>query len=133
MKTYYVRNTKDMGRGIFADRDFKAGEIICYCELLVLDKDDSSMINDTSLENYTFRFNEMSDCLVLGDGSIFNHNDDENTTYELIKITDALGSRHLMKFTTKKPILQDEQMFINYSADEAVSITPYMAASSLVG
>lgn len=131
MKTYYVRDTASMGRGVFADRDFKAGELICYCELLVLNSTDTELFEETDLRYYTFRYNDTQDCLVLGDGELFNHNDRENVAYELVTIPDAIRPRTLMKFTTTKPILQDEQMFINYSADIPVDTTQYQI--NLVG
>ena len=125
MKTYYVRDTTDMGRGVFADRDFKAGELICYCELLVFSATDKELFEETDLKYYTFRFNDTQDCLVLGDGELFNHSDRENVSYELVTIPDAIKPRTLMKFTTTRPILQDEQMFINYSADIQVDTKQY--------
>lgn len=125
MKTYYVRLTKDMGRGVFADRDFKVGEVITHCELLVLSPEDTVKVNQTNLEFYTFKYSPTQDCLVLGDGEIFNHADSPNVSYEIVTITDSVGTRSLMKFTTLKPILQDEQMFIDYGADVSVDATKY--------
>lgn len=129
---YYVRLTRDMGRGVFANQDIKTGEVITNCELLVLDKADTILVDDTSLKFYTFKFNDTQDCLVLGDGEIFNHNNKPNVSYQLITITDSIGTRKLMQFKALRPILQDEQMFIDYAADvPATKVDEYR--TSLVG
>lgn len=115
---YYVRMTKDKGRGVFANQDIKTGDVITNCELIVLDKADTILVEDTSLKYYTFKYNSTQDCLVLGDGEIFNHSNKPNVSYNLITITDSLGSRKIMQFKALRPILQDEQMYIDYAADE---------------
>lgn len=124
--TYYVKLTPDMGRGVFANRDIKAGELICYCELLVLSEHDTRVLEKlTDLKYYTFKYNERQDCLVLGDGEIFNHADEENVSYNLKTIVDSFGSRTLMEFRATKDCPKDTQLFINYSRDMEVNVDNY--------
>lgn len=123
---YYVKLTPDMGRGVFANRDIKAGELICYCELLVLSEQDTRVLEKlTDLKYYTFKYNEKQDCLVLGDGEIFNHADEENVSYNLKTIVDSFGSRTLMEFRATKDCSKDTQLFINYSRDMEVNVDNY--------
>lgn len=132
MFKYYVKLTQDMGRGVFANSDIKAGETICYCELLVLSKKDTQTLeNLTDLKYYTFKYNETQDCLVLGDGEIFNHADDENVSYNLKTIVDSMGTRTLMEFKAIKDCKKDEQLFINYNRDVEVNTDSYVI--NLVG
>lgn len=112
---YSVQMVKGMGRSIIAERDIKRGEVITNCELLVLSPEDTIKVNETDLQWYTFTFNKdtKQDCLVMGDGEIFNHSDDANTLYGLI---DWEG-RKLMRFQAARDIKKGEQLFIDYNAD----------------
>jgi hypothetical protein len=115
MAIYSVQMVEGMGRGIIAERDIKLGEIITNCELLVLGASDTSSVNQTELQWYTFTFDAANkqDCLVLGDGEIFNHDDSANVLYGLID----WDGRKLMRFQAARDIKKGEQLFINYGAD----------------
>lgn len=116
---YYVLNTAQYGRAVFAQTDLNANEVVMYCEILVLNSADTFLVNLTDLKHYTFvyrrgEYSHMNqDCLVLGDGEIFNHDDNANVSYELIN----LNGRDMMRFVTTKPVKRDEQLFIDYNAD----------------
>lgn len=112
---YSVRMIDGMGRGIIAERNIALGEVITNCELLVLNKPDTSLINQTELQWYTFVFDKANkqDCLVLGDGEIFNHDDNANVLYGLIDF----DGRKLMRFQAARDIKKGEQLFIDYRAD----------------
>lgn len=112
---YSVQMVEGMGRGIIAERDIKRGEIITNCELLVLSPEDTVKVNETDLKWYTFTFNAETrqDCLVMGDGEIFNHDDDANTLYGLID----WNGRKLMRFQASRDIKKGEQLFIDYNSD----------------
>lgn len=114
-ETYSVQLIKGMGRSIIAERDIKRGEVITNCELLVLSPEDTIKVNETDLQWYTFTFNKdtKQDCLVMGDGEIFNHSDDANTLYGLID----WNGRKLMRFQAARDIKKGEQLFIDYNAD----------------
>jgi SET domain-containing protein len=127
---YSVQMVEGMGRGVIAERDIKLGEIITNCELLVLNRRDTRMVNETSLEYYTFVYDrdESLDCLVLGDGEIFNHSDEANTLYGLIDF----DGRKLMRFQAARDIKKGEQLFIDYNADTAINSGDYISAKSLI-
>jgi SET domain-containing protein len=113
---YSVQMIEGMGRGIIAERDIQKGEQITNCELLVLDAKDTELVNKTDLQWYTFVFDKANkkDCLVLGDGEIFNHADEANVLYGLID----WDGRKLMRFQAARDIKKGEQLFIDYRADE---------------
>jgi len=127
---YSVQMIEGMGRGVIAERDIKLGEIITNCELLVLNRKDTCKVNETCLEYYTFVYNkeECLDCLVLGDGEIFNHDDNANTLYGLIDF----DGRKLMRFQAARDIKKGEQLFINYAADTQVNVEDYLNNGSLL-
>jgi hypothetical protein len=112
---YSVQMVENMGRAIIAEKDIKRGEIITHCELLVLSPVDTIKVNETDLQWYTFTFNKETnqDCLVMGDGEIFNHDDDANTLYGLID----WNGRKLMRFQASRDVNKGEQLFIDYNAD----------------
>ncbi len=120
---YYVMNTEQYGRAVFAQRALLIGEVVMYCEVLPLSEKDTPVVNSTDLQWYTFTFNDKQDCLVLGDGEIFNHGPtnnsnvveayDANTSYDLIH----LNSRPMMVFRMTANVKKDQQLFIDYNAD----------------
>jgi SET domain-containing protein len=96
----------------------------------VLSKPDTCLVNQTELQYYTFVFDATNslDCIVLGDGEIFNHDDDANTLYGLID----WNGRKLMRFQAARDIKKGEQLFINYAADSLVNVEDYLNNGSLV-
>lgn len=112
---YSVQLVEGMGRAIIAEKDIKLGDIITNCELLVFSPEDTIQVNKTDLQYYTFTFNKdlKQDCLVLGDGEIFNHDDNANVLYGLID----WNGRKLMRFQASRDIKRGEQLFIDYRAD----------------
>ncbi len=122
-----VDEVGNMGRCVFASRDIPKGICITKCELLVLPEFDSLLVNDTVLKHYTFKYNERQDCIVLGDGSIFNHSDTPNVEYVL----QQWGERKVMIFIALRDIKADEQLFTNYSQDTSVNIEGYIKQASL--
>ena len=126
---YSVQMVEGMGRGVIAERDINRGEIITNCELLLLDIVDSQKVNETDLKYYTFVYDTVGrDCLVLGDGEIFNHDDNANTLYGLI----PWNGRKLMRFQAARDIKKGEQLFIDYNADTKVNSRDYINAKSLI-
>lgn len=113
---YSVQMIEGMGRGVIAERDIKLGEVITNCEILVLSPEDTLKVNETDLKWYTFIFNKETkqDCLVMGDGEIFNHDDNANVLYGLID----WDKRKLMRFQASRDIEKGEQLFIDYRQDE---------------
>jgi SET domain-containing protein len=110
-----------MGRGVESLKDFEA-------ELLVLNEEDTKKVNETDLKHYTFAFDQGRDCLVLGLGEIFNHDDKPNAGYRLATIDGRLK----MQFYALKTIQPKEQIFIDYSADVKVNVTEYIESKSLI-
>jgi len=118
---YFVKTSPEMGRGLYAVHNLGPNMLLFTAELLVLNPEDTKKVNETDLQYYTFKYNEDQDCLVLGDGEIFNHSDIPNTCYKLIDF----DGRKVMAFFTLRPIEQYEQLFIDYSADIQVDSNSY--------
>jgi tRNA-specific adenosine deaminase 3 len=118
---YHIETTPEFGRGLYASRGIIANTVIEIAELLVLSPDDTIKINQTDLKYYTFVFNETQDCLVLGNGEIFNHADRPNVRFALIE----KNGRKIMQFIANRCIATGEQLFIDYTADTKVDTKSY--------
>ena len=119
---YTIKMTEKYGRGLYASRDLYANEIVEVAEILILSTSDTIKVNETDLQYYTFVFNSNQDCLVLGNGEIFNHDDNANVVYNLVQY----GDRVKMVFKTIRDVPAGEQLFINYTQDTQVDATEYV-------
>lgn len=110
----YVRNTKTMGRGLFATKLIKKGQVIEASPCIILEGRDYDKIQDSKLRFYVFETTKSSKktALALGIGSLFNHSfDNHNVTYRY----DRKSNKVVFKATQN--ILKGEQLFINYGYD----------------
>jgi len=120
---YYLKVSPEMGRGLYTGYvGIQKAKLIAQCELLIFDEFDTVLVNQTNLKYYTFKYNDKQDCLVLGDGEIFNHSDTPNVGYKLMTVDD----RKVMVFYALRDIAKDEQLFIDYNADIKVDVKSYM-------
>lgn len=123
-----VQMFKDMGRGIVATQGIPKNTVIMECEILVLSESDTKVVNQTDLQYYTFKYNETQDCLVLGLGEIFNHDDTPNVNYQLVE----KDGRKMMVFTTIRDIYRQDQLFIDYTEDVKVDTSGYINNPSMI-
>lgn len=119
MANVTVKNTKKYGRGLYAVRNFKKGEIIEIAPVVVIDKMDADTIETTMLNLYVFEWNKNSSALALGNGSLFNHSNKSNVSY-----MNSFRTKEIVFMTTRK-IKKGEQLFIDYGYDpkEGIKIT----------
>lgn len=101
-----VLESKNRGRGVFANRAIKKGEVIEIAPVLRIPKRDKKKIHDTFMHQYVFE-----DVLVLGYGSLYNHSYCPNAIYEW----DEENGTFI--YTAIRPINKGEEVFINYLGD----------------
>lgn len=80
MKIVY-KNSPTHGNGIFATEDISQDEIIEICPIIILNGDDTDLINKTHLYNYYFSRHGNWSAIALGYWSIYNHSYDPNIVY----------------------------------------------------
>jgi uncharacterized protein len=121
---FEIKVTPEFGRGLYATQKIHTNQIIEVSEILVLSQRDTEFVNETELQYYTFVFNKdtLQDCLVLGNGEIFNHVDIPNVKYDLVRYDD----RFKMVFVSVQDIEAGEQLFIDYNRDTQVDTTQYV-------
>ena len=131
MKHINITVSKKYGREVTSTKNIKKGTIVEMCELLVLSQQDTKLVNMTDLRYYTFVYDKETgqDCLVLGSGEIFNHNEKPNVSYAIKEH----NGRAMMIFTATKPIKKGKQLFIDYAADSAVKAQEYVNKNLMAG
>ena len=104
-----VRNVKRKGRGVFATRAFKRGELIERCPVLVIPANQTDNVLESNLEHYAFDWDKDDISLLLGYGMIYNHSYQPNA-----EIVHDLGS-HTSDIIARTTIEADEEILVNYN------------------
>lgn len=101
---------KGGGRGVFANRNIKKGELIEKCPIIDVPQSDTSNLKESILVTYFLYHgkNIKHLAVLLGYGSIYNHSPDPNATFK-IKEKDLA-----VEFTAIKSIKKNDEITFNY-------------------
>lgn len=104
-----VKKTKNMGRGVFATKNIKLGQIILEDDLLVFSQEDRTV----PFIFYDFLYDGTKSAVALGISSLFNHSENPSVDYNIKK------SKTIPKIVIHalRNIKKGEQLFINYGYD----------------
>lgn len=104
-----VRTFPNKGRGIFAIKDIKEGEIIEIAPVLTFSEEESALIMETKLVNYCFSWGDgRNSAIALGFGSIYNHSDTPSAFYQKREHRDD------MVFMALRDIKSGEEITVHY-------------------
>jgi uncharacterized protein len=104
-----VKRVKGKGRGVFARRLIRRGEVIERVPMLVLTAEEfEDRWAGTSLANYCFAWGRGTMALALGYGSLYNHSYRPNARY------DDVGPQ-TKEFTAVRDIAPGEEITVNYN------------------
>lgn len=108
-----VKNSPGKGRGVFAQQNFKKGEVIETCPVIVLPAEDIDSLELTELYNYYFAWGPDSKdaAIALGYGSLYNHSYNPNARYY------KDFENGLLKYVCIRDIQKGEEITINYNCD----------------
>jgi hypothetical protein len=108
-----VKDSPGKGRGVFAQRNFKKGEVVETCPVIVLPAEEIDSLELTQLYNYYFAWGPDSKdaAIVLGYGSLYNHSYNPNARY----CKDF--ENNLLRYICIRDIQEDEEITINYNCD----------------
>jgi SET domain-containing protein len=112
----YIKKSCLGGRGAFAARYIKSGEIIEQCPAII--EKNWNKIHDTDIGNYFFSSDKSEDekVFALGYCALFNHDEEKfNVVWEVDS-----GSQ-LVTLRAVNDIKQDEEMFVNYGPNYWIS------------
>ncbi len=102
-----------MGRGVFAGRAYRKGEVIEVCPVIRLPAADESSLG--VLGRYVFKWGPGGGELAvsLGYGSLYNHSATPNARFTPRTATDDIV------FRARRDIDEGEQILIDYQWDDA--------------
>ena len=107
-----VKNTKKMGRGVFAAENIKTGEILEVAPIIILKHEDFVDTRWNLLFEYYFWLDHEV-VLALGYGSLYNHSLNANAGYKIdIK-------KRSITFTAIKDIKKGKEIFFNYKGSSS--------------
>jgi SET domain-containing protein len=104
----YISKSKIGGRGVFAGKKYKIGEIVEISPAII---DNLAAFNRGILKDYIFGYKDSKYILGFGYASMYSHNDKPNLTYIIREDDDK---NIFILFIAKKNIKKDEELFINY-------------------
>ncbi|TNF39418.1 MAG: SET domain-containing protein-lysine N-methyltransferase [Cytophagales bacterium] len=106
----YVADAGPKGRGVFAGRAFRKGEIIEKCPIIPWEHEELYRLAGHLLERYVFLWDKRKKSLavVLGFGSLYNHSSLPNCSYS------RQIKNQLIVFRARRPIAQNEELTIHY-------------------
>ena len=101
------------GLGVFAERDYKAGEVVEVCPVLVIEAPFSSLPG--VVKTRVFNWDVLAQvpgtqALALGYGSLYNHDNPANMRYE------GDGEHSLLRFISVRDIYEGNELTVNYNA-----------------
>jgi hypothetical protein len=103
-----VKRVKGKGRGVFARRLIRKGELIEKVPMLVLPVEQSK--EGSVIWNYCFAWKDGTAALALGYGSIYNHSYRPNARYEDLW-------PQTKEFTALRDIEPGEEITVNYNGE----------------
>ena len=118
----YVSSSKiiNAGRGVYAKRNIKKGEIIETCPIILVSKYDTSKLEESILVTYFFYTGKKKEelAVALGFGSIYNHSYRPNAKYKINR------TKKLLEFTALRNIKKDEEITFNYKQGNTKNNVP---------
>jgi hypothetical protein len=111
-KTIIVKKTGKKGRGVFALKDFRPGEIIETCPVINITPKERKIVEKTIFTYYIYPWRStLSGSLVLGYGSIYNHAYSPNADWK-----QNFGANSMV-YRAVKPIKKGEEITVNYNGE----------------
>ena len=112
IKTIKFKGTGKRGRGVFALRDFKKGELIESCPVLTFSPKERKHLEKTLMNYYIYPWRSTRGAsLALGYGSIYNHSYTPNADWK------QNFSKMAMEYRALKDIKNGEQITVNYNGE----------------
>jgi len=102
-----IKNTTEKGRGVFTTEEIEADQIIEICPVIVIPQNELTHLDKTLLYNYYFKWNEKEGAIALGYGSIYNHSDTPNATFEVQVANQSIIFKSIKTIKSNTEVLVD--------------------------
>jgi uncharacterized protein len=111
--TVVVKKAKGRGRGVFALTDLARNVVIEIAPVIVMEKKDRPLLDQTLLHDYIFEWGGSKEqcCMALGYVPIYNHSYQSNCEYEMD------FEKQTITVKTVREVKAGEELFINYNGD----------------
>jgi len=106
MDSIEVKKTKNRGRGVFALRAFKAGEVVEVCPVIAVIKNDQI---PPKLEPYPYEWTKSKCAVVGGYASFYNHSYHPNVEWNIDKRAKTVS------FICIVPISKGSEIMFDYN------------------
>ena len=109
----YIAGTAGMGRGVFTTNSIEEGTIIETSPVIVMNREDRRLLDQTLLHDYIFEWGVKKDqcCMALGYIALYNHSYKSNCEYEMDFENETISIK------TVRYIKAGEELFINYNGN----------------
>ena len=107
----YIKNVAEKGRGVFAAKPIRKGDIVEAAPVIVIPDEDVDLIDQTAMADYYFKWGESHFALVLGYGSLYNFSELPNLSFEVDLINEVMVYRAI------KSIKIDQELTVHYQCD----------------
>ena len=107
----YIKNVAEKGRGVFAAKPIRKGDIVEAAPVIVIPDEDVDLIDQTAMADYYFKWGESHFALVLGYGSLYNFSELPNLSFEVDLINEVMVYRAI------KSIKKDQELTVHYQCD----------------
>jgi len=95
------------GRGVFATIDMTSGTVVERCHIITYKK--GMLDNQHPLYLYCYTWDDNTDAIILGNGSLYNHSYKPNCVYA----RDFFSNQ--MIYTTIRDVKEGEELTVNYN------------------
>jgi SET domain-containing protein len=119
----YAAPSRRHGRGVFAARRFRTGEVVERCPILRVSARDRALLQRTGLRGYVYQRRRGAGAIALGLGSLYNHSADPNAECEL-----DLDDESLV-FRARRAVAAGEEITISYAEESELWFTARGGAS----
>ncbi len=113
IESLFVAHSPLGGRGVFTAADIPAGALIEICPVIAMPGSHRQYLDQTGLYDYYFIWGEKDDecAIVLGFGSLYNHNYEPNAEYG------PSFESGFLHFFALRDIKAGEEITVNYNGD----------------
>jgi SET domain-containing protein len=108
-----IRQTQNMGKGVFALEYLPEGLLLELSPVIVMSQRERVLLDQTLLHDYIFIWGEQEDqcAMALGYVPLYNHAPVSNCEY----VMDF--EKATISIITVRPIAKGEELFVNYNGD----------------
>jgi SET domain-containing protein len=113
LPSLFVGPSASGGRGMFTADNIEADTVIEISPVIVMDKNDRKLLDQTLLHDYIFEWGGDSKqcCMALGYVPLYNHSYHSNCEYEMD------FDNQLIRIKTVRFIKTGEELYINYNGN----------------